>query len=654
MNFWIGVSAMQASQFAINHVSQNLANANTEGYHRQEVGFRTGHAQNVRGKFVGIGVEVSGVRRIRDQIIESSYTNSISDLHAIDQRLSIETQIESFFLPGEGSVQNAITGFFDELSRLSANPGENVLRRSVVSQGVNLAQRIQQVSSGLVDLDQSVGRQLETEIDAVNREVKELVDIQNRILSNPHEQDPNNLLDQRDQLINSLAERIDVQRYELSGNTLGLSVAGSSLSVGVSPFQLESYTKENGDTAIKIVDGDREIKFAGGKIASLIELKNETIGQYQGKIDELATQLIQQVNQAHAVGLGMNGSFTIQRSTLAVEDITAPLESAGTAFPIDAGEFHLTITTPANERRTFSVSVDPATESLQDIAAKISALDDIQAVIDPATGKFAIIPSVGFKFDFTGELESIPGLDSFSGSTVPRISGTYQGDENQQLTVTAVGTGTIGKTPGLKAEVTDVDGNVIKEITIGEGYEAGSEILLSDGAMVSFGAGDISAGDSFDTHLVAQSDSTGFLAATGLNIFFQGDDSSNIAVKTSIAENPIEIATSRSGEVGDTRNVEGLVSLRSELFLAEGQLTFDDFLAETNSEIGFQVQSAIAMHVNISDLNAEYQTARDSHSGVDLNEELVNLTQYQKSYEAAVQVVRTIESMFDDLLNIIR
>ncbi len=654
MNFWIGVSALRASQFAINNVSQNLANASTEGYHRQEVGFQTGPPQKLEGRFVGSGVEISDVRRYRDQIIESSFTNSISDLNGIGQQLSIESQIESFFLPGNGSIQNAMTGFFDELSRLSANPAENVLRRSVVTQGVNLAQRIQNVSSGLIDLEQNVGRQIELEVDAVNREIKSLVDLQNRIRATPPNQTNNELLDQRDQLINSIAERIDIQRHEFSQNSLGLSIAGNSLGIGMAPIQLETFATDNGEIAIKIENGDRAIKFAGGKISALMELKNQTLGEFQDKIDQFAGQLISQVNQAHAVGLGLNGPYTIQRSSLSVSDSTAPLNGAGTAFPVEAGEFHLSIHAPDGERRTFAINVDPATDSLDDVVAKISALDHVQAVVDPNTGQFAIVAATGYKFDFTGELETVPDLTSFSGTTNPRISGTYVGQTNQRLTVRAIGSGEIGKTPGLTAEVLDADGNVIEQLNIGEGYEAGSELNLLDGASVSFGVGSIAAGDSFETPLVARADSTGFLSATGLNRFFDGDGASNIAVKKSISENPNEIATSRSGEIGDTRNLEGLIGLRNEMLLGDGRLTFEDFLAETNTEIGFRVQSSISIQVNISELNSQYESARDSVSGVDVNEELLNLTKHQKSYEAAIQVVRTIDAMFDELFQIIR
>ena len=134
MSLWIGFSALQASQFAINNVSQNLANASTEGYHRQEVGLQTSQSQIIGGQIVGRGVEVSHVSRLRDQIVESGLTNSIGDLEAVNQQLNIESTIESILAPGERSIQTVLTGLFDSLARLSANPSENALRDSALNQ----------------------------------------------------------------------------------------------------------------------------------------------------------------------------------------------------------------------------------------------------------------------------------------------------------------------------------------------------------------------------------------------------------------------------------------------------------------------------------------------------------------------------------------
>lgn len=653
MSLWIGFSALQASQFAINNVSQNLANASTEGYHRQEVGLQTSQSQLIGGQIVGRGVEVSHVSRLRDQIVESALTNSIGDLEAVNQQLNIESTIESILAPGERSIQTVLTGLFDSLARLSANPSENALRDSALNQANNLAEQIQEVSSNLIELRNDVRRQIDTELDLVNQDLRSLVELQNRIEADRINGSPNDLLDQRDRLVNSLAERIDIQRFETRQNQFGLGIAGSSISVGLVPIEFESFTNETGNVEIRIAGTDRTVNFQSGRIAALEESHNSLISEYSNKIDEFAKTLIRSVDQAHAAGVGLDGPFSILKSTRPVSDVNVPLTESS-SFPIDNGELVLSITSPDNEQRTSTISINPDQDSLQDIANKISDLDNIQAVVDPQTNQLTIVAQPGYGFDFTGNLETIPRLTNFSGSSIPKIAGDYQGDTNRVLTVTANGAGEIGKTPGLTATVTNPDGLVVGEINIGEGYEAGTEIALEDGVSLTFDAGSINAADSFDAVLVAQSDSAGVLSALGLNNFFGGTDSSDISVRRDLLDNSARLATSKNGEIGDTGNLADIIRIRDSNIVGDDQLSFDDYLAETNSEIGFRVQSSESFQFALAEINFQYQTDRDSTSGVDINEELLNLTQHQTSYEAAVQVVRTLEAMLDDLFQIIR
>ena len=653
MSLWIGFSALQASQFAINNVSQNLANASTEGYHRQEVGLQTSQSQLIGGQIVGRGVEVSHVSRLRDQIVESALTNSIGDLEAVNQQLNIESTIESILAPGERSIQTVLTGLFDSLARLSANPSENALRDSALNQANNLAEQIQEVSSNLIELRNDVRRQIDTELDLVNQDLRSLVELQNRIEADRINGSPNDLLDQRDRLVNSLAERIDIQRFETRQNQFGLGIAGSSISVGLVPIEFESFTNETGNVEIRIAGTDRTVNFQSGRIAALEESHNSLISEYSNKIDEFAKTLIRSVDQAHAAGVGLDGPFSILKSTRPVSDVNVPLTESS-SFPIDNGELVLSITSPDNEQRTSTISINPDQDSLQDIANKISDLDNIQAVVDPQTNQLTIVAQPGYGFDFTGNLETIPRLTNFSGSSIPKIAGDYQGDTNRVLTVTANGAGEIGKTPGLTATVTNPDGLVVGEINIGEGYEAGTEIALEDGVSLTFDAGSINAADSFDAVLVAQSDSAGVLSALGLNNFFGGTDSSDISLRRDLLDNSARLATSKNGEIGDTGNLADIIRIRDSNIVGDDQLSFDDYLAETNSEIGFRVQSSESFQFALAEINFQYQTDRDSTSGVDINEELLNLTQHQTSYEAAVQVVRTLEAMLDDLFQIIR
>jgi flagellar hook-associated protein FlgK len=654
MNLWIGLSALQASQFGINSVSHNLANASTEGYHRQEVGLETRQSQLIGGRFIGSGVEVGYVRRMRDQIVESAFTNSLTDLSAIDQRLQIESRIESFLLPGEGSVQSSLTGMFDEFVRLSANPNENTLRNSVVSEGVNLASRLRQLSSDFVELKDSIGRQLELEVRGLNQDIETLVELQNRINSIRIHDVPNDLLDQRDQLINSIAERIDIQRYELVQNELGLGIAGSSISIGVAPIQFETVTGEDGKLSVRVQGSDRETNFVSGKVAALTGLHNDFVDHFMSKIDEFASALIRQVDQAHAVGVGLNGPYSILHGTRAAADISASLNNSGLAFPVEAGDLYLTVTASDGSRRITSISIDPATDSLEDIAVKISSVDNIQAIVDEQTGKLSVIAARGYRFDFTGNLETTPDLTNFSGTSVPSIGGSYTGDTNGKFTIRIDGSGAIGQANNLIAQVVNEGGQVIKEVNIGIGYEPGSELDVGNGVTIGFPAGDVVAGDSFEVITVANADTSGILSALGLNSFFQGTNASDIDVDSRIISDSDEIATSRSGDIGDTRNLAALIGLRDAPVLADNRLTFDDFLAETNTEIGFHVQSSKNVRANVAELNFQYQTERDSKSGVDINEELLFMTQYQKSYEAAVQVLRTMDSMLSELFQIIR
>lgn len=653
MNLRIGLSALQASQFAINNVSHNLANANTEGFHRQEVLFQTNQADFVHGRFIGSGVKVNDVRRAREMIVESAFTTTTADLSRIDQSLLIESRIESLIAPGEGSIQNAFTRLFDGFSRLSANPGENSIRNSILNDASNLVNRIKDVRGEFVQIKEDVVEQIELEVDALNQDIEDLVDLQNRIKTVAHQSVPNDLYDQRDRLVNRIAERVDVQRYEFVQSELGLGLAGSSISIGAAPIRFETATAADGSIQIQIENGSRPTTFAGGRIAALVDVKNNLIDDFEEKIDRFASELINQFNQAHAQGIGIGSSFSQLQSQHRIDDVTALLAEEA-PFPITEGELSVTVTSPSGELTTTTLSIDPATDTLNSIAGKLTGIDNIQALVDPASGRLSVIAQPGYQFDFTGRLETIPDTTGLTGTSTPRISGSYTGEDNETLTVTLLSSGTVGKTADLKVQVANSSGTILNEYDVGADYEADSPIDLGNGVSIQLGVGDVVAGESFEVKMVADSDTGGLLSAIGLNGFFTGTDSGNIDVDQRIKDSPLQIATSKSGDIADTQNLKGLLDLRESRSVGERNHTFENFLAEANSEIGFKVQSSQSVQVSLSDLKFEYQTRLDSASGVDINEELINLTQHQKTYEAAVQVVRTMEAMLDELFQIIR
>ncbi|HMP80516.1 MAG TPA: flagellar hook-associated protein FlgK [Pirellulaceae bacterium] len=656
MNIAIGLSALRASQFALDTVSQNIANANTSGYHRQRVQLAARMPQWIGGHYLGSGVDIKRVDRMRSQVLESSFTNSLSDLSGVQQGLVLLRQIESEFTLGPGSIHQSLTDFFGELNKLSANPNESVSRHAVVQQAIQLAQRTQSIHLRLSELKSHVHTQIQSEVKELNQQINALVELQFRIKeASVGGIMPNDLFDQRDELINRLAEKIDVQRFELMQDGFALSLAGSSISLAATAVKFETTLLDDGTISVHLAGSDRAIGFQSGSLAALIESHNTTIGQFQTRLNTFASRLMQQVDQAHAKGVGLDGPFTILRSGRKFAQADIPIQQASLPFPVTAGNLYFSITDPQGEKRTASIFIDPATDSIHDIANKINSVSNLASSVDTYNGQLTIFGQPGYKFDFTGNLETIPSLTSFLGSAVPRIAGQYTGELNRQIQVEIVGSGLVGRTPGLLARVTDsISGAVIAELNIGDGYEAGASLPVIDGVTLSFQAGTVNDGDSFLTHFVAESDATGILSALGLNSLFSGKDASDMRVATHIAENPRALAVSRSGEISDTANLLGLIRLRDQHLVGEHQLTFQDYLADITSQVGFQVRTQQRLQQNVAAVNQQYGADIAAISGVDLNEELINMVQFQKQFEAAIQVMRAFDNMLTELMSIVR
>ena len=386
----------------------------------------------------------------------------------------------------------------------------------------------------------------------------------------------------------------------------------------------------------------------------MVELYNETVPEFENRLDQFASDFIRQFDQVHAGGVGIDGAFSALTGNRAVANSNVPLNQSGAAFSIDAGRLYFSITDPEGNRRTASISIDPDTQGLKDVAQAISGIENLQAVVNEQTNQLQIIAQPGYQFDFTGSVETIPALEAYSGSSIPKFSGTYSGAESQSISFQIVGSGTVGVTEGLTAQVFDSQGELIAELNIGSGYEANTDIALDNGVALRFGFGEVVSGDSFDLELVANSDSSGILSALGLNSFFVGYDARTIDVDSRIVSDPDQFAASRNGDAGDSANLLAFVELRERDGVDGGRLSFDEYLNEITLDIGIQVQTSVSLKEGYQSLKDRFQLERDSYSGVDLNEEALYLAQFQKSYEAAVRVLQTSESMLDELFTILR
>lgn len=234
------------------------------------------------------------------------------------------------------------------------------------------------------------------------------------------------------------------------------------------------------------------------------------------------------------------------------------------------------------------------------------------------------------------------------------VEGTYTGSENQRLTFVPESDGTIGQTTDLRVRVLDDQGRLVTTLNVGSGYEPGDPLDLGNGVKVSFGAGAVSAtaGNVFSLDALADSDTADLLVATGMNAFFLGSGAADIAVNPELVGNPDRIAASISGAEGDAGNLARIVDLRTRDLGGLDDNTIEDFYADIVGDVGFQTASAGAAVSAQNQLLDQLLADREAVSGVNIDEELLDMEKYQKSYEAAARFLSVAQEMMDTLINL--
>jgi flagellar hook-associated protein FlgK len=227
------------------------------------------------------------------------------------------------------------------------------------------------------------------------------------------------------------------------------------------------------------------------------------------------------------------------------------------------------------------------------------------------------------------------------------------GAANDVYSFQVVGSGTVGVTAGLSLEVRDGGGTLLTTLNIGAGYTPDAPLNVGNGITVSLSAGTTNNG-SFSARMIAQPDTARILPALGLNSFFTGVSAATIAVRPELVADPTLLSASRSGEIGDARNLERFAALREQAVLAGNTLSFEEFSQSVSGAIGDEVRSLDLRRLSSETLLQGLVQQEQSIIGVDINEEMVKLLEFERLVEAGAKYLSVVNSAMDDLLNIIK
>lgn len=345
-----------------------------------------------------------------------------------------------------------------------------------------------------------------------------------------------------------------------------------------------------------------------------------------------------------------------------------PYDLSGQTFPVSftvstgtaAAPTVTTVSLAANE------FVDPARASVDELVAAINADLGTAGSARNVGGRLVVQSAQGGRASQltlanSGAGTALAALGLSTTAAIGRdravdiaVEGAYTGASNERFTFVPEGDGIVGQTPDLRVRVLDEAGNLVTTLGVGRGYEPGQPIPLGNGIKVSFGAGSISAtaGQVFALDALADSDTADVLVATGMNAFFLGSTASDIAVNPDLLGNPDRLAAGLGDAEGDAGNLARIVSLRNLDLDDLDANTIEDFYADIVGDVGFETSAATSTLQAQTQLLSQLQADREAVSGVNIDEEMVDMMRYQQSYEAAARFLSVAQEMTDTLINL--
>jgi len=619
-SFAIGISGLEAALKGLSVVGNNIANAATEGFHRQRIELTPAYSTQLGDIILGGGVDVSAVSRIVDNLLEEEITQQNCTFGQISQELGTLRTVESAF---------------GELS--GANDADT------------MASQFRTLAGYLTRVEERVVLEAQETVEEINTLVSQVAELNSKIQSlELTGNQASNMRDQRDQLITDLSELVGVQTQTREYGVVDVTAAGLPVVTGGMTTELEVSLQAGGILGVSVAGEDNySTELQGGKLGGLFTLKNELLSDIHTDLDSLAAAVIQQINQYHVQGVGSTGSFSSLASrSMTSEDVSdfIPSVSDGTIY------FRLTNQTTGEVTRE-SITVTAATDTLSSIAIDITNnITGLTASVD-SSNRLSIQAS-GYKFDFMPAVLSSP--TGLTGTSSPTMSGIYTGTDNDTFQFTVVDTGTVGN-GSLQLQVKDNGGagSVIATLDIGSGYAAGDRLLVADGIYVSISAGTVNDGENFDVEVFDDTDTSGLLSAIGLNTFFSGTSASNIGICSDISTTPGRIATASGADMTDNTNVVRMVQLRDVSVSSLNDLTIGQFYQGLVTDIGQKIASREIRKDNVETVTRNLFNRRDEISGVDMNQEAAEMLVFERMFQGMARYLNTAQGYYESLMSLL-
>ena len=317
----IASTGLMAYQRSLATVSHNISNVNTPGYSRQRTDLATAEARFIGPPgYVGNGVNVQSIRRSYDEFLTAQVRSSSSAHSELDTFYKMASQIDNTIADENSSIAPAMQAYFNSIHGVSNEPTSVPVRRVMLTSAETLVNRFNVMSKNLEQLRDQTDKNLNSQIAEVNAMAGDLANMNRRVteaLGRSGGDPPNDLLDQRDQMLLKLSEKLEVQIIPQDDGAVNVFIgSGQALVMGTEAGRLEMkdslygggpkdialYSK--GTTNYTLVTD----KLGGGEIGGYLGFRNRVLDPVQNDLGRMAAAFSTQMNAQHAAGYDLNGN----------------------------------------------------------------------------------------------------------------------------------------------------------------------------------------------------------------------------------------------------------------------------------------------------------------------------------------------------------
>lgn len=624
----IGKRGLSAHQQAIQTTGHNISNADNKHYARQRVVMNSMdpiyepalNRAEVAGQ-IGQGVKVAEIERVRDNFIDDRIIESSSLKEYWGKKNDYLYQVETVFNEPSGTtLRSLMDNFWSAWEDLSNYPEETAHRAVVQEKAEGLGSRMEDVFKKLTQLRDQANREIESKVNHLNTIAENIKSLNEKIVKSQALGDnPNDLLDRRDELLQELAGMVDINIGRSDDDELMVFIGQQILVQGQKVHKIDLVGNATNDGLLDMQwhETGKPVLLRKGSIQGLYEIRDNILVEKINQVDALAINAMDIINEIHKDGFGLNGKTNLtffEERSLATNTF-GEIDTDGDGINDKTSVFRVTGRTSIDPDRPIGISgtmrfLKPTERGEEEVLVPYSKDDTLNAVIKRIN-------------------RSETGVVA------------YMSHDNQLA---------------LKATTSKIDK---KENFMIRHLEDSGELLVGFTGILSASG---NAG-SFDYRKLGELNK--FQAnSQDITLTPMYHPSAFFKMSAEVKNNPANIAAGRGKDVGGTGDYNTpqghkdgtnalliAAALREKPVMFDYSKTTDDFYNSLISKIGTEAREARQEYTTQSELMTELENMRQSVMGVNLDEEMANMVQFQQSYNAAARMISTMNEMLDTIIN---